>query len=90
MGVVNGSNIDIAECGGWLKLRTLINNIAKPCPLPAFRDIERDLVVDADGLALAALLIAGPIGSASARIIAAYRERTLIKKYPDIRCNPSS
>ena len=68
MGVVNGSNIDIAECGGWLKLRTLINNIAKPCPLPAFRDIERDLIVDADGLALAALLIAGPIGSASARI----------------------
>ena len=68
MGVVNGSNIDIAECGGWLKLRTLINNIAKPCPLPAFRDLERDLVVDADGLALAALLIAGPIGSASARI----------------------
>ena len=68
VGIVNGSNIDIAECGGWLKLRTLINNIAKPCPLPAFRDLERDLVVDANRLALAALrihalLIAGPIGT---------------------------
>jgi len=48
----------------WInKIRSYCYRRLESAPLPALRNLERDLVVDADRLALAALLIVPPIGS---------------------------
>ena len=39
-----------------------IKYISNPCPRPAIRQIERDLVFNADGFAIGELLIGLPIG----------------------------